>query len=52
MTLDLDLDSNKDFEEVSPYQEGIISETYQRSDKFQLLDPPELADLINTNNLV
>ena len=26
MTLDLDLDINKDFEENSPYQEGIISE--------------------------
>ena len=52
MTLDLDLDINKHFEENSLYQEGIISETYQRPDKSQLLDPPELADLINTNNLV
>ena len=52
MTLDLDLDINKDFGENSPYQEGIISETYQRPDKSQLLEPPELADLINTNNLV
>ena len=52
MTLDLDLDINKDFEENSPYQECIISEIYQRPDKSQLLEPPELADLINTNNLV
>ena len=52
MTLDLDLDINKDFEENSPYQEGIISETYERPDKSQLLEPPELVDLINTNNLV
>ena len=52
ITLDLDLDINKDFEENSPYQEGIISEIYQRPDKSQLLKPPELADLINTNNLV
>ena len=52
MTLDLDLDINKDFEENSPYQEGIILETYQRPDKSQLLEPPELADLINTNNPV
>ena len=51
-TLDVDLDINKDFEENSLYQEGIISETYQRPDKSQLLEPPELADLINTNNLV
>ena len=52
MTLDLDLDINKDFEENSPYQEGIISEAYQRPDKSQLLEPPELVDLINTNNVV
>ena len=38
--------------ENSPYQEDIISEVYQRPDKSQLLEPPELADLINTNNLV
>ena len=41
-----------DFEENSQYQEGIISEIYQRPDKSQLLVPPELADLINTNNVV
>ena len=51
-TLDLYLDINKDFEENSPYQEGVISETYQRPDKSYLLEPPELADLITTNNLV
>ena len=50
--MDLDLDINKDFEENSLYAEGIISKTYQRPDKSQLLEPPELADLINTNNLV
>ena len=52
MTLDLDLDINKDFEENSQYQEGIISEIYQKHDKSQLLEPPELTDLVNTNNLV
>ena len=51
-TLDLDLEINKDFEENSPYQEGIISEIYQRPDKSQLVEPPELADLVNTNNIV
>ena len=51
-TLDLDLDINRDFEENSTYQEGIISDAYQRPDKSQFLEPPELADLINTNNLV
>ena len=44
MTLDVDFDINKDFEENSPYQEGIISKTYQRPDKSQFLEPPELAD--------
>ena len=48
----LDLGINKDFEENSPYQEGIISEIYQRPDKSQLVEPPELADLVNTNNIV
>ena len=50
--MDVDLEINKDFEENSPYHEGIISEVYQRPDKSQLLEPPELADLINTNNTV
>ena len=30
---DLDKDINMDFKENSPYQEGIISETYQRHDR-------------------
>ena len=50
--INLDLEINKDFEENSPYQEGIISEIYQRPDRSQLSEPPELADLVNTNNLV
>ena len=29
INLDLDLEINKDFEENSPYQQGIISEIYQ-----------------------
>ena len=52
INLVLDLEIDKDFEENSPYQEGIISEIYQRPDKSQLLEPPELAHLINTNNVV
>ena len=40
--LELDLEINKDFEENSPYQEGIISEIYQRPVKSQIVDPPEL----------
>ena len=39
--LELDLEINRDFEENSPYQEGIISEIYQRPHKSQIVDPPE-----------
>ena len=52
INFDLDLEICKDFEENSPYQEGMISEIYQRPDRSHLLELPELADLINTNNIV
>ena len=52
INLDLDLEVNKDFGENAPYQEGIISEIYHRPHRYQLLEPPELADLVNTNNIV
>ena len=52
INLDVDLGINKDFEENSSYQEGIISEIYQRPDISQLLESLELAGLINTNNIV
>ena len=45
-------DINTDFEENSPYQEGIISETYQRPDNSYVKEPPELADLLDTSKLV
>ena len=41
INLDLDLEINQDFEENSPYQEGIISEIYQRPEKSQLVEPPD-----------
>ena len=44
MNLDLDLEINEDLEENSLCQEGIISEIYQRPDRSQLLEPPELVD--------
>ena len=50
--MDLDLEINKDFEENSLYQEGIIPEIYQRLDKSQMLEPLELADLVNINNII
>ena len=50
--MDLDLDINRYIEENSPYQEGIISEIYERPYKSQLVDPPELTDLVNTEKIV
>ena len=47
-----DLELDKDFEENSPYQEGIIPAIYQRPDKSQIVDPPELIDLVNTERIV
>ena len=43
---------NFDFEENSPFQEGIISETFQRQDKSFFQSPKELGDLICKGNLV
>ena len=48
----LDMGINTDFEENSPYQEGIISETYERPDKSYIKEPPELRDLLNTTKIV
>ena len=40
------------FEENSPFQEGVISETYQRPDKSFFKEPQELQIIVNTGNLV
>ena len=45
-------DINLDFEESSLFQEGLISEMFQRPDKTLFQDPKELNDLINMGNLV
>ena len=45
-------DINLDFEENSPFQEGVISETFQRPNKSFFQDPKELNDLINMGNLI
>ena len=50
--LETDLDRNVDIEENSPFQEGIISETYERPDKSYVQEPYELKDLIDTTKLV
>ena len=49
--LELNLEINKDFKENSPYQEEIISEIYQRPHKSQIVDPPELTDLVNSEKI-
>ena len=48
----INLDINLDFEEYSPFQEGVISEFFQRLDKTFFQDPKELNDLINMGNLI
>ena len=51
-SLETDLDRNVDIEENSSFQEGIISETYGRPDKYYVQGPYELKDLIDTTKLV
>ena len=41
-----------DFEENSPFQEGIMSETFQRPDKSFFQNPKGLGDIINKENLI
>ena len=48
----IDPETNIDFGENSPFQEGIILEMYQRAGKAFFQEPKELAGLINTGNLV
>ena len=49
--LDNDLDRNVDIEENSPFQEGIISEIYERPDMSYIQEPQELKDIIDTTKL-
>ena len=49
---DINPNINFDFGGNSPFQEGAISETFQRSDKSFFQDPKELGDLIDKGNLV
>ena len=50
--LDLDMHRTINVEKNSPYQEGIISETYERPDKSYIQEPSELTDLVDTSKLV
>ena len=44
--------ANLDFEENSPFQEGIISKMFQRLDKSFFQNPKELEDLKDKGNLM
>ena len=50
--MDLDTDINMDFIENAHYQEGVISDTYQRPNRSYFLEPPELDSLISTGKPV
>ena len=41
-----------EFEENSPYQEGIISKTYQRPDKSYFQEPKEIENQVNMGRLI
>ena len=43
---------NLDFEENSPFQEGIMSKTFRRLKKSFFQNPKDLGDLINKENLI
>ena len=43
---------DKDLEENSPHQEGIISKLYQRPNKTYFQEPKDLESLINKSNLI
>ena len=50
--MDNDLDRKVDIEENSPFQEGIILETYKRPDMSYIQEPYEFTDLIDTTKLI
>ena len=50
--LENNLDRNVDIEENSPFQEGIISEIYERLDMSYMQEPQELKDFIDTTKLI
>ena len=47
-----DSDRKVEIEENSPFQEGIISEIYERPDNSYVQEPQELSDLIDTTKLI
>ena len=51
-TKDINPNINFDFEENSPFQEDVISKTFQKPDKLFCQEPKELGDLINKGNFI
>ena len=51
-TKDINPNINFNFEENSPFQEGFMSEMFQRLDKSFFQEPKELGDLINKENFI
>ena len=49
---DINPNINLDFKENSPFQERVMSKTFQRLDKSFFQEPKELGDLINKVNLI
>ena len=47
-----DSDRKVEIEENSPFQEGIISEIYERPNTLYVQEPQELKDLIDTTKLI
>ena len=47
-----DSDRKVEIEENSPFQEGIMSEIYERPDTSHVQEPEELKDLIDTTKLI
>ena len=49
---DISPNINFDFKENSPFQEGVMSKTFQRLDKTFFQTPKELGDLINKGKFI
>ena len=43
---------NTNFEGNSPYQEGVISESYQRLEKYYIQEPLKMSNMVDTDRLI
>ena len=46
------IETNLDFEENSPHEEGIITKMYESPDKSYLEQPQELSDLVDSTKII